>query len=172
MLSKQTKFIIAIAVQLIIIFTIIIFKLSVLTGGTPVLLKIEPVDPTDLLRGDYITFRYQISNVYLNDYSIKEGDTVYVRLYKSGKYWLGSYADKKSMTNGGIFIKGKVSRVQSESSYTKRVNVVYGIEEYYIPEGEGRNFSFWNRDVSAFVSIDDNGNSVLKKIYVDDKPWP
>ena len=51
--TKQTKFIIAIGIQLVILFAIIIFKSSVLIGGTEVLLKIEPVDPRDILRGDY-----------------------------------------------------------------------------------------------------------------------
>ncbi|PJC47845.1 MAG: hypothetical protein CO034_01100, partial [Parcubacteria group bacterium CG_4_9_14_0_2_um_filter_35_11] len=63
MLTKQTKFIIAIAIQLVIIFSIIIFKMAVLTGGAEVLLRIEPVDPRDPLRGDYLTFQYKISNL-------------------------------------------------------------------------------------------------------------
>ena len=70
-MNKQTKFILAIALQLAVIFTIIIFKFSVFTGGTEVMLRIQPVDPRDPLRGDYVTFSYDISSVssYQFEYS-------------------------------------------------------------------------------------------------------
>jgi len=87
-ITKQTKFILAIVLQILIIFGIIIFKMIVLTGGTEVLLKIEPVDPRDPFRGDYVTFRYNISNLdfYLfSNKQIKNGDTVYVILQKDKK---------------------------------------------------------------------------------------
>jgi len=172
MLTKQTKFIIAIAIQLVIIFSIIIFKMAVLIGGTEVLLKIEPVDPRDPLRGDYLTFSYEISNLssYLFNYSpIKEGDTVYVPLKQQGKYWIAIFGVQKTkpVNEEKIFLKGKVSSV-----YGDRARIIYGIEYYFIPEGTGQDFIFWRREVAASVSIDENGNAVLKQIYVDDKPWP
>ena len=172
MLTKQTKFIIAIAIQLVIIFSIIIFKMAVLTGGAEVLLRIEPVDPRDPLRGDYLTFQYKISNLdsYLFSYSpVKDGDTVYVPLEQQGKYWVAVRGIQKTKPTdeGKIFIRGKIS-----SSYGTRVHVVYGIEDYFIPEGAGQDFTFWRREVAARVSVDENGDAVLKQIYVDDKPWP
>ncbi len=172
MLTKQTKFILAIAIQLVIIFGIIIFKVAVLTGGAEVLLRIEPVDPRDPLRGDHLTFSYKISNLnsYLFDYSpIRDGDTVYVPLKQQGKYWVAIFGVQKTKLTdeGKIFIEGKIS-----SSYGNRVHIIYGIEDYFIPEGVGQDFSFWRREAAARVSIDKNGNSVLKQIYVDDKSWP
>lgn len=56
MMTKETKFILAIVFQIIVIFAIIIFNLSVFTSGAEVLLRIVPADPRDLLRGDYISF--------------------------------------------------------------------------------------------------------------------
>ncbi len=186
-ITKQTKFILAIALQIVIIFAIIIFKVSVLTGGTEVLLKIEPVDPRDPLRGDYVTFQYNISNLdsytYISDKEqIKNGDTVYVILYKSGKYWIAQKAQKtKPTSEKQIFIKGKVASggLESQAEFLSqqrlggsRLQLIYGIEEYYIPEGEGRGFSFFNKEAAAKVSIDENGNAVLKQIYIDNKLWP
>lgn len=184
MLTKQTKFILAIALQVIVIFAIIIFKLSVLTGGTDVLLKIAPVDPRDLLRGDYATFQYDISNIdsyYANNQQIRNGDAVYVVLRQSGKYHIAQNVQKTQPTGNELFIKGKVESGGLESqtdpfSYQRsggsRLHVVYGVEQYFIPEGEGRNFSFWNKEAAARVAVDDNGNASLKQIYVDDKLWP
>jgi len=172
MLTKQTKFIIAIVIQLIIIFGIIIFKMAVLTRGTEVLLRIAPVDPRDPLRGDYLTFSYEISNLdsYLFNYSpVSEGDTVYVPLKQQGKYWTAAFGVQKTKPIGEekIFLRGTVSTV-----YTNRIHIIYGIEDYFIPEGTGQNFTFWNKEVAAKVSIDKNGNAVLKQIYINDKPWP
>ncbi len=172
MLPRQTKFIIAIVIQLVIIFSIIIFKVAVLTGGAEVLLRIEPIDPRDPLRGDHLTFQYRISNIspYLFNYTpVKEGDTVYVPLEQQGKYWVvvkGVQKTKPKDTEN-IFIRGKVSKISGS-----RIYIVYGIEDYFIPEGAGRDFTFWRREVSAKVSIDRDGNAVLKQIYVDDKLWP
>ncbi|MFC1629938.1 GDYXXLXY domain-containing protein [Patescibacteria group bacterium] len=175
-MTKQTKFAIAVIVQLLIIFTIIIFKMAVLTGGTEVLLKIEPVDPRDPFRGDYVTFRYEISNIdsyyfpYPDKDNLKEGDTVYIPLEPRGKYWNVTYyraSRKKPTDQNQVFIKGKVLSV---SNYNVRIK--YGIEEYFIEEGKGRGFSFWDKEVSATVVLDEDGNSVLKQLYVDDNPWP
>jgi len=172
MLTKQTKFIIAVAIQLVIIFSIIIFKMDTLAGGAEVLLLIHPVDPTDPLRGDYITFSYDISDIdsYFFGYSpIREGDTVYVPLRQQGKYWgiRPGIQKTKPISEEKIFIKGKVSR-----SYGDRIHIIYGIEEYFIPEGTGQDFTFWGKEVAAKISIDKDGSAVLKKIYVNDKPWP
>lgn len=184
MITKQTKFILAIALQVVIIFAIIIFKLSVLTGGTEVMLRIAPIDPRDLLRGDYATFQYDISNLdsyYSRGEQIRNGDNVYVVLRQFGKYWTAQSVQKTKPTGSELFIKGKVESGGMESqtdqfSYQRfggsRLHIVYGIEQYFIPEGKGQNFNFRNKEAAAMVAIDNSGNAALKKIYVDDKPWP
>lgn len=183
-MTKQTKFILAIALQVIIIFAIILFKVSILTGGTEVMLKIEPIDPRSPLRGDYVTFQYNISNLdaYLaRGQRIRNGDTVYVVLRQSGKYWIAQDIQKTKPAGNKVFIRGRIAsggterRVDTFSIQrfgASRFHIVYGIEEYFIPEGKGRGFTFWNKEVAARVVVDENGNAVLKQIFVDDKPWP
>jgi uncharacterized membrane-anchored protein len=182
--TKQTKFLLAIALQTVIIFAVIIFKLSVLTGGTEVLLKVEPVDPRGLLRGDYVTFQYRISNLapyHFRGQQMKNGETVYVILSQGGKYWEAQSAQKSRPSEDEVFIKGRVEsggvESQSETSAPRRFNdssirVVYGVEQYFIPEGKGQNFSFAHKEAAAKVAVDENGNAGLKQIYVNDKPWP
>lgn len=181
MMNRQTKFISAIALQSIILIAIIIFKMSVISSGADILLKIEPDDPRDMLRGDYATFQYSnVSNVYsykAGNQQIRNGDTVYVVLRQRGKYWTEDRIQKTKPANGEIFIKGKVDRGGVEdlldvSQRDYRIHITYGIEQYFIPEGKGQDFNFRNKDASARVAVDENGNAVLKKIYIDDKPWP
>lgn len=178
-LDQKTKFIGAIAVQLIAIFSIILFKLVILGSGTEVLLHVRPVDPRDYLRGDYATFQYDISSLrsYNFDYyPVLNGDIVYVPLVRSGQYWvLSGPVVRKMPKNGKVYIKGTVKN--SGSSIGNRwddntINLEYGIEQYYIPVGTGTNFNFGNHNVIASVQVGDSGESVLKKLYVDGKEWP
>jgi uncharacterized membrane-anchored protein len=179
----KTKFAFAVGIQVLILLTVIAYKLAILSGGTEVFLRIQPVDPRDPLRGDYAVFSYDISNVagyYFKNGSVSNGETVYVTLTKSGKYWrVGNASEQKPKE--GVFLKGKVNRDGSNNSFdslsgrtgrNENIHLEYGIENYFIPEGKGRNFSFTNKEAGALVRIDNNGNAVLDKIYVDDKPWP
>ena len=38
-------------------------RAAILRNGQEVLLKVEPIDPRDLLRGDYVRLGYEIRNV-------------------------------------------------------------------------------------------------------------
>lgn len=184
-MTKQKKFIIAIALQLVIIFIIIIFKVAVLTGGVDVVLKIEPVDPRDPLRGDYVTFGYNISSINPhsaeNPSEIKNGDTVYVTLREGNQYWNSTVVSIKKPV-AGIFIKGKVigGGIESKSDIIgdigfrqdSDIRIIYGIEEYFIPEGKGQGFIFGDKEAVARVAVDKDGNSVLKQIYINNELWP
>src|SRR5690606_14422471 len=62
-------------------------RAAVLRDGSEVTLSVEPVDPRDLLRGDYVTLAYNISRVpadLFGEMAEERGDeddrTVYVRL--------------------------------------------------------------------------------------------
>jgi len=170
-MDKRLKFFLAIGLQVLIILMIIVFKYSIISGGVDVILRIQPIDPRDPLRGDYITFTYNISrlsNYLVKEKGLKAGDTVYVVLREGKTYWTPVRVSKvRPDFSESFFIKGKVSSVSNQN-----LRIVYGIEEYFIPEDKGRNFSFANKFVTAKVSLDKNGNPVLRQVYVDNKPWP
>lgn len=177
--SKRNKFIIAIGVQVGIIFFIIFFKLLILAGGEEVILKIRPVDPRDPFRGDYITFQYDISRIKENSFyslgsreKIKYGDKIYIPLAKKGNYWIKNGNVIKDKPNAGIFIKGAIKDIKWKGDLPEEIFVSYGIEEYFIPENSGRDVSFSGRDTFAKVVLDKNGNAVLKSVYVNGKLWP
>ena len=90
-MNKKIILYLTILLWIIIATVIIIHKQTALANGTPVLLETVPVDPRDLLRGDYVTLRYKISMLDLdkikkdkNDYG--SGDLVYIKLEPKGKY--------------------------------------------------------------------------------------
>jgi uncharacterized membrane-anchored protein len=170
MMTKRTKFILAGALQVAIIAAMIIVKMAILGNGTEVLLPIMPVDPRDMLRGDYIDLSYRISNIpsYMQEgQPYKSGETVYVVLRPTEGKSFAEKIQKTKPTAETIFIKGRVV-----SNYGS-LNVKYGIEQYFIPEGKGQriNSAITNNSV-AVVVIDSNGNAVLKHLLVNNKIWP
>ncbi len=184
-LSKFNKFVLAVAFQVAVILTIILLKVVILTGGTEITLRIEPVDPTSPLRGDYLAFRYTdlsaISPYTLGVINTKNGETVYVILKEDGGYWSAkSVQTKKPEGDNTIFLKGKVVSGAPESSgwpanyYSTNptLQIVYGTENYFIPQGKGQNLNLRDKKAMAVVSVDTEGNAALKKILLDGQPWP
>jgi uncharacterized membrane-anchored protein len=181
----------------ILLMFITSFGMTIATG-TKVYLSIEPVDPRDPFRGDYVTFQYKSLSrmtVYTDNYNylgnsyeraylptritatsgtkFNVGDDVYVELTKgySGLHEPSYSPVTKTKPKEGIFLKGKVESI-SPASYNSSINIKYGIEEYFIPENAGRNVSFFDKDVVAEVNIDKDGNSKLRRLFIDGKQWP
>jgi uncharacterized membrane-anchored protein len=152
--SRESKFILAVAIQVAIILSIILINFAVLSRGASILLRIQ----------------YDISNLsYATpvESGLAEGETIYLILRKDYKFWSVRSAQKVRPAGDQIFVKGKVAS-QGSGSY----HIVYGIEQYFIPEGKGSHL--WKRSDEAFawVAVDDQGNAVLKKIFVNDIAWP
>ncbi|WP_171056282.1 GDYXXLXY domain-containing protein [Paenibacillus sinopodophylli] len=134
-----------------------------LSGGTPVKLAIEPLDPRSLLQGDYVRLNYTISSppsqavkeLEAHDGSkrvkavlMEDADGVYQfsRLYKQGE----SLNPKEIIING---------------IYNGWDGIYYGIETYFVPEGTGteteRNAKF------AYVRVGKSGDSLLERLSKD-----
>src|SRR5258708_18127043 len=76
-----------------------------LASGKVVLLETRPVDPRDLLRGDFITLNYKISDVPLSAFSpprtngLTPGATVYVALEQRGEFYEAAKASTEPITS-------------------------------------------------------------------------
>lgn len=138
-------------VQIGFLSWIIAGRAAILRNGTEVLLKVEPVDPRDLLRGDYVYLSYDISripvrliaNIPAGQNASRDGAIV-VRL-KEGEdgYWhaITAWLGKAQTPagQGEVDIAGHLFRgwnLSADSDAT--VSPDYGIERFYLPEGEGK----------------------------------
>src|ERR1700693_5287539 len=89
-LSPAKKLAIVIAVQFLVLLSVIGFKQYTIWTAETVLLKTTPVDPRDLLRGDIVRVQYEISTIDLNEIAGDDqyGGTVYIELQRGDDgYW-------------------------------------------------------------------------------------
>jgi uncharacterized membrane-anchored protein len=140
----EIKLLIAIvAAQVAILVGMIALDGLPLVLGERVKLKVVPVDPRDLFRGDYVVLGYDFSrfdpasfsgapaSARVNGYSPEwVGREVFVSLKPVGDH---HEADGKSLKppTSGPYLRGIVS-----NAWSNRID--FGIEAYYVQEGEGR----------------------------------
>ncbi len=128
--------------------------------GTGVELKLMPVDPFDLIRGQYLTLRYEIGTIP-EPYNFTEGTTVYVVLKKDGDeiYRPASYSEQMpQVVEGQVVIRG-----------TSHVNwIEYGIESYFIERGAVLKEQM--TDVTAYVKILPDGRASIVELRKDHEP--
>ena len=138
------------------------------SGVRTVLLKVVPVDPRDLMRGDYVILGYDISRVPPGAFpgrgggpGEREGRTVFVVLKpdEDGRHFHGEgVVDEPPAT--GAFIRGTM-----EASG----RIVFGIEAYYVQEGKGKVYEQAVRDrrLSAEVALSRDGRAALRRLVFD-----
>lgn len=149
--------------------------------GQRVLLATKPVDPRDMLRGDYLTLRFDISDVprdkVRGDIPAESvGKKIYVALAPAGKYHQIEFASFAAIpaTTGRVIMRGTIDdrfawtrNQQGGNGAAKPLQVMYGLERYYVPEGTGNPLG----ELTAEVSVSAGGEPLLREVYSDGKPY-
>jgi uncharacterized membrane-anchored protein len=140
---------------------------AILAFGKTVVLQTVPVDPRDLFRGDYVVLSYEISTLdRIPGYGqVDEGDKIYVRLEKQDDVWDAVQLSKSEPDDWYYFIAGEV-----KSTGDGRLWVEYGIEAYFVPEGEGLEIQRAD-DIKIRVSINESGKAIIKNLIVDGETY-
>lgn len=107
--------------------------------GQHIMLGTRPIDPRDLLYGDFVRLRYAISEVpaglWRDPAAPRRRQSVYVLLAAgpdSLSTVIGVYAAAPRPGAGQAVLRGWVSEVYGHS-----LGLRYGLERYYVPEGSG-----------------------------------
>ena len=141
---------------------ILILSWPLLTGKTHILAT-APVDPFDILRGQYISIRYEISNIQnITDLSEDNlGNTIYTLLEKdaSGISRYSGYSFSKP--ENGDFIKGKIKDVHGNSA-----RVEYGIEQFFFERGA----EFQTRNLTVEVKVSSSGTARISRLLYNGEP--
>ncbi len=160
-------------VQLGLIFLPIVSRVEVALEGERVVLATNPVDPRALFRGDYVTVNLAISHLSEDlpgmEQTFKAGDPVFVILRKGTDGVAGPVAVSKSLPDGaGLVIRGSATRTGGGS---KALAVTYGLQSYFLPEGEGKKIEGLSADqVRLEVALSKSGEAVAVHLLVDGKP--
>ena len=153
-------------------------RAQVLRNGQEIVLKTQPVDPNDILRGDYVILGYDISRIdpkqIIGTAPAASGIAiVYVALKKQGDFWSFSraswqpFADK---TAEEVVIKGNTGQYFNLDN-EQMVPLNYGIEAFYIPQGQGKVIEDGQRAeaVDAVIAVNDSGTAQLKSLRLNGK---
>lgn len=159
-MKQYTRLIVTLAVLLGIAGTFIFYLSWPLLTGKTVILATRPVDPFDILRGQYIVINYEINNIPIID-GAKEGNSVYVILKEDeNKIWRYKSASL-SIPKDEDFIKGSI-----KSIYGDNMRIEYGIEQFFFE----RNAEFPTRDLTVEVKISSSGQARISNLLHDGKP--
>ena len=116
----RIKFFLLILLQILILVGMIGYRHYWVETGEKIMLRVSPVDPRDLFRGDYVQLAYEISSLDLDRLSVKEDflpkEKVYVILEpETDGTWKAAGA-AKTLPSGKKFIQGMVEFERKDSS--------------------------------------------------------
>jgi len=180
-MNKKLWFALAIGLQVILLLGMVGRHTYTLRTGTPIMLKTAPVDPWDFFRGEYVTLSYEIST--LNPQTVVMEGTPYQRsqalwvVLKPGDPFhtpVRVSPDRPTeLADGLVVLQGRVEWVNDWDGGPERpigsVQIRYGIEQFYVPEGQGRDLETRLEQMSVLALVDRFGRAALSKVYLDDE---
>jgi len=182
-IPRPLLFATAALIQVALIVVMVYDRVRVLREGTEVTLPTRPVDPRDFLRGNYVVLSYDISNVpagELKDTPVSgKGTHVFVKLAPKadGSHEAVSvHRDPVAVTGGEVLIQGRVTGGANcgavRRAYCDGLQVSYGIERYFVPEGEGREIEKARNQgkVSIVAAVTPTGRAAIKRLLIDGQP--
>jgi uncharacterized membrane-anchored protein len=149
----------AVVFQLSILVAMILGRTVPYLGAQTVLLRVEPVDPRDMFRGDYVTLDYAISRVPNGKY--EPGRTVYVTLVPE--------ADGRHYRAGEFLAEPPASGTFFWGTAGAHGRATYGIESFYVQEGTGHDYenAVRNRRLWAEIAVNSRGTPALKRLVIE-----
>jgi uncharacterized membrane-anchored protein len=164
---ERQVLLVTVIAQIVVLVGMIALRALPLVTGKTVLVRVQPVDPRDLLRGDYVILSYPFSRVpqqgieglsekERGSWTKMEGRTVYVPLVPDSVpgHWRGAGATVVKPATG-LFLKGQIPRYGP---------IQFGIEAYYVQEGAGHHYeqAIRDRKLSAELAVTSSGEAALR----------
>lgn len=171
--ARERKILLLMVVaQLTILLGMIALRAVPLVTGQTVLVRVQPVDPRDYFRGDYVILSYPFSRAPtegiegLSDrergsWKKLKGRPVYVTLVPDS---VPGHHRAEKMTllkpERGLFLKGQMERYGS---------IKFGIESYFVEEGSGRVYeqAIRERKLSAELAVTSSGQAALRGLRIE-----
>lgn len=170
---ERLVLLLAVGFQMAVLLTMIALRTApLLTGGT-ILVRVAPLDPRDFFRGDYVVLGYEFSRIpsegiegLPQERSRANADQwlgkdVYVALVPDtdGRHWRAKTMSIHKPTEGA-YIRGVLTNFS---------RLEFGIEAYYVQEGEGKKYeeAMRNHQLSAELAVTADGQAVLRGLRIE-----
>jgi uncharacterized membrane-anchored protein len=182
-IPKMVLFGAAALIQIALLGAMITDRAQILRDGTEVKLQTRPIDPRDLLRGDYVVLGYDISQ--LRTGALKDqpagsrNPAVFVKLAPKadGLYEpVSVHATAVPVTSPEVLIRGRVTygaNCGSDGlSFCDMLQVRYNLEKYFVPEGEGKKLEDARnqRKLMVVAALLPSGRAAIKRLLLDGQP--
>lgn len=180
-LPRLLLFVAAGLIQVALIALMVVDRARILRDGTEVTLETRPVDPRDFLRGDYVVLSYAISWVDAGELRDTEsegkGTLLYVKLAPGADgathRVVSVHRTPVAVGVGEVLIRGRVADGATcgvdRRTFCNRLQVNYGIERFFVPEGEGGAIE-QARDkgtVRVVAAVTAQGRAAIKRLLID-----
>lgn len=157
-------------------------RAAILRDGDEIILKTAPIDPRDFMRGDYVRLRYEgVSTV---DGALFTGAWPEQDLYAPVWLTLEPGEDGVAVVRalglekpdpvkpGAVYLKSKPAKlyaVDEPGSGNLRLNLSFGIERYYVPEGEGLEIEDARNAgrTTVAIRVSDDGEPQIARLMID-----
>ena len=181
------RYILAALVLCGLILATVVQRAGILRSGQEARLEIVPVDPRALFRGDYVVLTYRIGTVDMpKDVTtpFTRGQQVFVTLRPDASNKsraVAISAERPAVSGPDIVISGVVTFPStcplneagaSDCKLGSRaVGVRYGLESYFVPEGEGKKIELTPKALLEVVAaVAPSGQAAIKRLLIDGKP--
>lgn len=154
-----------IAFQMLVLGSMIVPSTWTLVTGETILLRVVPVDPRDLFRGDYVILGYDFTMKRpLGETQWDEshvGREIFVSLApeQDGKHWQESQISW-TRPSSGTYLRGPVGNDQRNE---------FNIGQYFLQEGKGKEYeqAVRLRRLSAEIAVTADGAATLKRLVLE-----
>jgi len=167
-------------IQVALIVLMVGDRVRILRSGTEVTLKTHAVDPRDFLRGDYVVLNYDISSVPTGELKDTPASNkfVFVKLARGADGFhvpVSAHREPVAVGPGEALIRGRVTDRSfcgdNRRLFCSSVQLDYGLESFFVPQGEGREIEKARNDgkLAVVAAVASGGRAAVKRLLVDGK---
>jgi uncharacterized membrane-anchored protein len=179
-MSRRVRigFIVVVAAQVLALAGMVAQRVYLLRTGTPVMLECVPIDPRSLFSGDYVRLNYRISRFSAEDLKrlnprderFRLNDTVYVALERVRD---SRFYEARAISHDREWLRQRwpvvIRGTTREGSSWDGLHVRYGVEEYFVPQHQGRRIEGEMAHTSVEVAVSPTGESGIRRLFIDDQ---
>jgi len=153
--------------------------LQPLLHGERIVVRAEPVDPRDMLKGEYVILGYDFARITSNKEAKLFADTTEAKRFadttvflplvkKTNGEWTGA-EPTLVRPNSGLYLQGLTSHMWDNEGNQLR----FGIEAYYVEEGKGAAWEKLRNTglLKVTIAVLPNGKAGLVSIDADTAPF-